>query len=78
MPFHVLYRIGRYQDALAANKAAVAADEAYVAQASPEGLYPQAYYPHNVHSLMVSAQMAGESKSAIEAARDELGAAAAR
>lgn len=68
MPFHVLYRIGKYQDALAANKAAVAADEAYIAQASPEGLYPQAYYPHNVHSLMVSAQMAGESKSAIEAA----------
>ncbi len=68
MPFHVLYRIGKYQEALAANKAAVAADEAYLAQASPQGLYPQAYYPHNVHSLMVSAQMAGESKSAIEAA----------
>ena len=68
MPFHILYRIGKYQDALAANKAAVAADEAYIAQASPEGIYPQAYYPHNVHSLMVSAQMAGESRSAIEAA----------
>lgn len=68
MPFHVLYRIGKYQEALAANKAAVAADEAYLAQTSPEGLYPQAYYPHNVHSLMVSAQMAGESQSAIGAA----------
>lgn len=45
MPFHVLYRIGKYQDALAANKAAVAADEAYLAEAAPEGLYPQAYYP---------------------------------
>ena len=69
MPFHVLYRIGKYKDALAANKDAVAADEAYIAQASPEGLYPQAYYPHNVHSLMVSAQMAGEDSSAIEAAQ---------
>lgn len=69
MPFHILYRIGKYKDALAANKAAVAADEAYIGQASPEGIYPQAYYPHNVHSLMVSAQMAGESHSAIEAAR---------
>ncbi|MFZ0256771.1 MAG: tetratricopeptide repeat protein [Gammaproteobacteria bacterium] len=68
MPFHVLYRIGKYQDALAANKDAVAADEVYLAQASPEGLYPQAYHPHNVHSLMVSAQMAGESGSAIGAA----------
>nr|MBS0020577.1 hypothetical protein [Gammaproteobacteria bacterium] len=69
MPFHVLYRVGKYQDALAANKDAVSADEAYIAQASPEGLYPQAYYPHNVHSLMASAQMAGESGSAIDAAR---------
>lgn len=69
MPFHVLYRIGKYQEALAANQAAVAADEAYIAQASPEGIYPQAYYPHNVHSLMVSAQMAGVSTSAIEAAQ---------
>lgn len=69
MPFHVLYRIGKYKDALAANKDAVAADEAYIAQAAPEGLYPQAYYPHNVHSLMVSAQMAGANNSAIEAAQ---------
>ncbi len=68
MPFHILYRIGEYKDALAANKAAVAADEAFIAQASPEGIYPQAYYPHNVHSLMVSAQMAGEAESAIQAA----------
>jgi len=68
MPFHILYRIGKYQDALAANKAAVAADEAYLAQSSPQGLYPQAYYPHNVHSLMVSAQMAGEAGSVIQAA----------
>ena len=69
MPFHILYRIGKYQDALAANKEAVAVDEAYIAQASPEGIYPQAYYPHNVHSLMVSAQMAGDERSAIEAAQ---------
>ncbi len=72
MPFHILYRIGKYKDALAANKAAVAADEAYITQVSPEGIYPQAYYPHNVHSLMVSAQMAGEANSAIDAA-DKLG-----
>jgi tetratricopeptide (TPR) repeat protein len=68
MPFHVLYRIGKYREALAANQAAVAADEAYLAQAAPAGIYPQAYYPHNVHSLMVSAQMAGASESALGAA----------
>lgn len=68
MPFHTLFRIGEYKDALAANVAAVAADEAYIRQASPDGIYPAAYYPHNVHSLMISAQMAGDGRSALEAA----------
>lgn len=69
MPFHIFYRVGKYREALAANRAAVAADEAYIAQAKPEGIYPQAYYPHNVHSLMVSAQMAGDGKTVIAAAQ---------
>jgi tetratricopeptide (TPR) repeat protein len=68
MPFHIYYRIGHYQDALAANKAAVAADEAYIARAAPQGIYPQAYYPHNVHSLMVSAQMAGDAGGVLDSA----------
>jgi len=68
MPFHIHFRLGDYQAALAANKAAVAADEAYIAQAAPQGLYPAAYYPHNVHSLMVSAQMAGDGNAAVAAA----------
>lgn len=68
MPSHIYYRVGRYLDSLAANKAAVAADEAYIARVSPTGIYPQAYYPHNVHFVLVSAQMAGDGKTAIEAA----------
>lgn len=68
MPFHIYYRIGRYQDAIEANRRAVAADEAYIAEAQPEGIYPLAYYPHNIHSLMTSAQMAGDGKSAVESA----------
>lgn len=69
MPSHIYYRIGRYRDSLAANKAAVAADEAYLAQVQAQGIYPQAYYPHAVHMLLVSAQMAGDGKTAIEAAQ---------
>jgi len=46
----------------------VAADEAYLATARPEGIYPLAYYPHNIHSLMTSAQMAGDGESAVAAA----------
>lgn len=68
MPFHIFYRVGQYRDALAANKAAVAADERYIARAAPQGIYPQAYYPHNVHSLLASAQMAGDGRSVLEAA----------
>lgn len=81
MPFHTYFRVGLYQEAIAANRQAVLADEAYLARSAPVGIYPQAYYPHNVHSLMVSAQMAGDGKTVIESA-DKLGrivsAAAAR
>jgi tetratricopeptide (TPR) repeat protein len=68
MPFHIYYRVGQYKDAIEANRRAVAADEAYLAAARPEGIYLLAYYPHNIHSLMTSAQMAGDGESAIAAA----------
>ncbi|MGH8729980.1 MAG: tetratricopeptide repeat protein [Burkholderiales bacterium] len=68
MPFHIFYRAGLYKEAIEANKAAVAADEEYLAQIQATGLYPQGYYPHNVHSLMASAQMAGDGETAISAA----------
>ncbi|MFZ5557732.1 MAG: hypothetical protein ACOZDY_13605 [Pseudomonadota bacterium] len=68
MPSHIYYRIGRYKDSLRANRAAVATDERYLAQTDASGAYPLAYYPHNVHFLLVSAQMAGDGKTVIEAA----------
>jgi tetratricopeptide (TPR) repeat protein len=68
MPFHIYYRVGDYKAAVAANKAAVTIDEAYIAAEKPVGIYPLAYYPHNVHSLMASAQMAGDGVSAVAAA----------
>jgi tetratricopeptide (TPR) repeat protein len=68
MPFHIYYRVGDYKAAVAANKEAVTIDEAYIAREKPVGIYPLAYYPHNVHSLMASAQMAGDGASAVPAA----------
>ena len=68
MPSHIYYRIGRYKDSLAVNRAAVKVDEAYIAQEKPAGLYPLGYYPHNVHFVMVSAEMAGDGPSVVEAA----------
>lgn len=68
MPSHIYFRVGRYKDSLAANKQAMAVDEQYIAQRKPSGIYPMAYYPHNVHFALVSAQMAGDGKTVIEAA----------
>ena len=64
MPSHIYYRVGRYLDALDANKAAVAVDESYIGAVKPTGPYPLAYYPHNVHFLLAAAQLAGDSKTA--------------
>ena len=72
MPFHTFFRVGMYKEAVEANRQAVMVDEAYIARSTPVGIYPQAYYPHNVHSLMVSAQMAGDGATVIESA-DKLG-----
>jgi len=68
MPFHIFFRIGMFKEAVESNRQAVAVDEAYIARSRPVGIYPQAYYPHNVHSLLASAQMAGDGKTVIEAA----------
>jgi tetratricopeptide (TPR) repeat protein len=68
MPAHIYYRVGRYKDSLAANIVAVKADEAYLAHAKAGDVYPQIYYPHNVHFVLVSAQMGGDGPTAIDAA----------
>src|SRR6516165_6673178 len=69
MPSHIYYRVGRYIDALADNKTAVAVDEKYLdATAAPMGVYRLGYYPHNVHFVMASAQMSGDGPTVIAAA----------
>ena len=68
MPAHIYFRVGRYLDLLEANKVASAADEAYLAQVEAGGIYPYAYYPHNVHFVLVSAQMAGDKATVLDAA----------
>jgi tetratricopeptide (TPR) repeat protein len=60
MPGHIFYRVGRYKDSIAANIKAARADEEYLHLAGDDGLYRFGYYPHNVHFLLSSAQMAGD------------------
>jgi tetratricopeptide (TPR) repeat protein len=69
MPAHIFQRVGRYSDAARSNELAIAADEDYISQCRAQGLYPMAYYPHNLHFLWFAATADGRSKLAIEAAR---------
>jgi tetratricopeptide (TPR) repeat protein len=69
MPAHIYQRVGRYADAQRSNELAIAADEDYISQCRAQGLYPMAYYPHNLHFLWFAATAEGNSKLAIEAAR---------
>jgi len=69
MPSHIFRRIGRYADASSSNEDAIAADEDYIVQCRAQGVYPLAYYPHNIHFLWDSETMEGRSRAAIEAAR---------
>jgi hypothetical protein len=71
MPFHIFFRAGMFKEAVESNRQAVAADEAFIARSAPVGIYPDAYYPHNVHSLLVSAQMAGDGKTVLAARRGD-------
>ena len=68
MPSHIYYRIGRYIDSLDRNKIAVAVDEDYFQrpEAIKGGMYQLGYYPHNVHFVLASAQMAGDAKTSLE------------
>ena len=69
MPAHIYYRVGMYRESLETNKRAMAVDERYFASSSSDPLYKAAYYPHNIHFLMVSAQMGGDGQAAIAAAQ---------
>ncbi|SDM81926.1 tetratricopeptide repeat protein [Kriegella aquimaris] len=69
MPSHIYIRVGRYQDAVKANEAAILADEDYISQCYSQGMYPLGYYPHNLHFLWSASSLMGSSQTAIDAAK---------
>jgi tetratricopeptide (TPR) repeat protein len=69
MPGHIYIRVGRYADAVKQNEHAVHADETYIQDQNPRGLYPTGYYPHNYHFMWFAASMAGMREKALYAAR---------
>jgi tetratricopeptide (TPR) repeat protein len=74
MPSHIYITIGRYHDIVEANQRAIAADLDYLSQAQVGedalGLFRIGYLGHNSSFLWFTAMMTGESKVAIQAARD--------
>ncbi len=70
MASHIYQRVGRYADAIKSNQLAIVADVDYITQCRAQGLYPMAYYPHNIHFLWFAATFDAQSKLAMEAAAD--------
>jgi tetratricopeptide (TPR) repeat protein len=68
MPAHIYYRLGLYRESLLANQRAVRVDEGYFKTSPSDPIYKAAYYPHNLHFVMVSALMGGEAATALDAA----------
>jgi predicted Zn-dependent protease len=68
MPAHIYYRVGRFDDSIAANQLAAKADEAYFSRANPSAMYQYGYYTHNLHFIMTSAQMSGDARTALAVA----------
>ncbi|QKX16768.1 hypothetical protein [Microbulbifer sp. YPW1] len=68
MPAHIYQRVGRYADSASTNVRAIAADEDYITQCRAQGIYPMAYYPHNIHFLWFAESARGRGAAAIEAA----------
>ena len=72
MPSHIYEKIGRYQDANAANVRALEKDAAYEAKANPiqqESFYPM-YTAHNAQFLSWTAMSQGRSADAIRYANE--------
>lgn len=72
MPTHIYIKLGQWDLAADHNAHAVHADEQYINERHPTGVYPMAYYPHNYHVMWYALNMLGRSQDAIEAARNIL------
>lgn len=68
MPSHIYFRVGDYEGAMRSNQQAIAQDDIYLRSHPVEGFYPQMYYNHNVHFLMIASSMADKYEDALQAA----------
>lgn len=69
MPAHIFMRVGRYEEAAAANRRGIAADLRIIDRTGRAGFY-EIYRAHNYHFLAWAAMFSGRADEAIAAARD--------
>jgi len=69
MPAHIYALTGRYADAIRVNIAAARSDETLIRSTGDHSLVRYGYYPHNIHFIVTSAQMAGDMDTAIREAQ---------
>jgi len=69
MPAHIYIRTGDFESAEIANEKAAKADEAYIAKAHLQGIYPLMYYSHNLHFLAAAYGAAGRYADALRSAQ---------
>ena len=69
MPSHIYIRTGRFHDAAEVNANAIKADQAFFAKSKEGGVYPLAYYTHNIHFLCYAQMIEGRQHDALASAR---------
>lgn len=68
MASHIYLRVGRYADAMAANRSAIEADRATLVARGADSAYIDGYVRHNFHFLWAAAVLAGAEADAEAAA----------
>src|SRR5690349_8717000 len=69
MPSHIYIKLGQWELAAEDNEHAVHADEEFISERHPTGVYPIGYYPHNFHVMWYALNMLGRSEAAIKTAQ---------
>ena len=69
MPSHIYIKLGQWDLAAEDNEHAVHADEEFISERHPTGVYPMGYYPHNFHVMWYALNMLGRSEAAIKTAQ---------
>ena len=69
MPAHLYYVLGRFKDSIRVNVEAARVDESFLLTSKERGIYRFGYYPHNIHFIVTSAQMGGDSATALREAQ---------